>query len=103
MGYLSLAVMGPRLTQCVEAVLPVSGRTLHQIFGSPDDIKFRCSRTLFALASGEVCNRHAVSLLLLKGEWQFPLSQGRLEESRFTSVSDSLGVTSRPTSKVARD
>jgi uncharacterized protein (DUF1810 family) len=55
-GYLSLDVMGPRLMQCVEAVLAVSGRTLHQIFGSPDDIKFRCSRTLFALASGEVCN-----------------------------------------------
>ena len=103
MGYLSHAVLGPRLKQCVEAVLAVSGRTLHQIFGSPDDIKFRCSRTLFALESGEVCNRHSVSLLLLKTEWQFPLSQGRLEESRFTSVSDSLGVSSRPTSKVARD
>lgn len=31
--------------------MAVSGRTLQQVFGSPDDLKFRSSMTLFALAS----------------------------------------------------
>lgn len=51
-AYLGHAVLGPRLLECVEAVLGVTGRTLHEIFGSPDDVKFRSSMTLFALASG---------------------------------------------------
>jgi uncharacterized protein (DUF1810 family) len=51
-AYLDHPVVGPRLRQCVEAVLAVSGRSLHEIFGSPDDLKFRSSMTLFALASG---------------------------------------------------
>ena len=51
-AYLGHAILGPRLKQCVEAVLGVSGRTLHEIFGSPDDVKFCSSMTLFDLASG---------------------------------------------------
>lgn len=52
-AYLGHAILGPRLEECVEAVLGVSGRTLHEIFGSPDDIKFRSSMTLFAMAGGK--------------------------------------------------
>jgi uncharacterized protein (DUF1810 family) len=33
-------------------VLAVEGRSFHGIFGSPDDLKFCSSITLFALASG---------------------------------------------------
>lgn len=51
-AYLGHAVLGPRLKECVEAVLGVTGRTLHEIFGSPDDVKFCSSMTLFALANG---------------------------------------------------
>lgn len=51
-AYLGHAILGPRLKQCVEAVLGGSGRSLHEIFGSPDDIKFCSSMTLFGLASG---------------------------------------------------
>lgn len=51
-AYLAHAVLGPRLQECVEAVLGVKGKTLHEMFGSPDDVKFRSSMTLFALASG---------------------------------------------------
>ena len=51
-AYLEHAVLGARLQECVEVVLAVSGRTLHDIFGSPDDIKFRSSMTLFAFAGG---------------------------------------------------
>src|SRR5690348_2729723 len=41
--YLRHEVLGPRLLECTRAVLGVSGRTAHQIFGSPDDLKFRSS------------------------------------------------------------
>ena len=51
-AYLGHAILGPRLMECIEAVMGVSGRTLHEIFGSPDDIMFRSSMTLFATANG---------------------------------------------------
>ena len=51
-AYLGHHVLGERLRQCTEAVLSAEGRTLRQIFGSPDDMKFRSSMTLFALANG---------------------------------------------------
>ena len=43
-------VLGPRLRHCAELVLAVRGRTAFQIFGTPDDLKFRSSMTLFAHA-----------------------------------------------------
>ena len=46
-------LLGPRLVQCTQLVLDVEGRTIHQIFGSPDDLKFRSSMTLFAHAVPE--------------------------------------------------
>jgi len=52
-AYLAHPVLGARLRRCTEAVLQVKSRTLHQIFGSPDDVKFRSSMTLFALAEAE--------------------------------------------------
>lgn len=51
-AYLAHATLGPRLIECTQAVLDVSGRSLHDIFGSPDDLKFRSCMTLFALAGG---------------------------------------------------
>ena len=41
-------LLGPRLKECSELVLAVEGKTAHQIFGSPDDLKFHSSMTLFA-------------------------------------------------------
>ena len=52
-AYLAHPVLGPRLRRCTETVLAVEGRSLHAIFGSPDDLKFCSSMTLFALAAGE--------------------------------------------------
>lgn len=52
-AYLAHPTLGPRLEQATRAVLGVRGRTLHEIFGSPDDMKFRSSMTLFALAAGQ--------------------------------------------------
>ena len=51
--YLRHDVLGPRLLECTRAVLAVSGRTAHQILGSPDDLKFRSSMTLFGRAEPE--------------------------------------------------
>jgi len=48
--YLIHPVLGPRLKDCVEAIMPLRDRTLHEILGSPDDLKFRSSMTLFAVA-----------------------------------------------------
>jgi uncharacterized protein (DUF1810 family) len=50
-AYLAHPVLGPRLQECVEAVLAVQGRGADRIFGYPDDMKFRSSMTLFARAS----------------------------------------------------
>ena len=51
-AYLAHPVLGPRLILCTEAVLAVEGRSLHEIFGSPDDVKFCSSMTLFSRAQG---------------------------------------------------
>ncbi len=49
-AYLAHPVLGPRLVECAGLVNRVEGRSVHQIFGSPDDLKFRSSVTLFASA-----------------------------------------------------
>jgi len=50
-AYLAHPVLGPRLVFCTEAVNGLCGRTAHQILGSPDDVKFHSSMTLFAAVS----------------------------------------------------
>jgi uncharacterized protein (DUF1810 family) len=47
-AYLDHAVLGSRLRECTRLVLDVEGRCVGEIFGSPDDMKFRSSMTLFA-------------------------------------------------------
>jgi uncharacterized protein (DUF1810 family) len=50
-AYLRHPVLGARLIACTRLVNAVEQRTAHQIFGSPDDLKFRSSMTLFARAA----------------------------------------------------
>ena len=50
-AYLAHPLLGRRLRACTVLVLAVRDRSLHEIFGSPDDAKFRSSMSLFALAS----------------------------------------------------
>jgi uncharacterized protein (DUF1810 family) len=50
-AYLRHPLLGPRLEDCTRLVLAVSGRTATEILGSPDDMKFRSSMTLFAQAA----------------------------------------------------
>ena len=51
-AYLAHPVLEPRLTLVTRTVQAVEGRSLNAIFGSPDDMKFRSSMTLFSLAAG---------------------------------------------------
>ena len=44
-AYLAHPVLGPRLVECTGLVNKVEGRSAHQIFGSPDDLKFQSSMT----------------------------------------------------------
>ena len=47
-AYLEHPILGPRLRECTRLVSNIEGRTVRQIFGQPDDLKFRSSMTLFA-------------------------------------------------------
>jgi len=50
-AYLAHPLLGPRLRHCTALVNAVASRTIHEIFGSPDDLKFHSSMTLFARAT----------------------------------------------------
>jgi uncharacterized protein (DUF1810 family) len=52
-AYLDHAVLGPRLRECAGIVVGLEGRTVGEIFGYPDDLKFHSSVTLFARADAE--------------------------------------------------
>jgi uncharacterized protein (DUF1810 family) len=51
LAYLRHAVLGPRLRECTALVNAVEGRTIREILGSPDDLKFCSSMTLFGAVS----------------------------------------------------
>lgn len=52
-AYLTHPELGTRLVECTTLVLQHADRSLHAIFGAPDDMKFHSSMTLFARASGD--------------------------------------------------
>jgi uncharacterized protein (DUF1810 family) len=49
-AYLAHPALGARLRECAGLVLAIQGRSIHDIFGSPDDLKFHSSMTLFGRA-----------------------------------------------------
>ena len=62
-AYLDHPLLGARLRQCVEALLPWAGRrSAEQIFGSIDALKLRSSLTLF-----DHIDPHALSAVALDG------------------------------------
>lgn len=79
-AYLSHPLLGARLRECTALVLGVRGRSLEQIFGGIDALKFRSSMTLFeavapdeplfAQAIERLCDgvRDPLTLQLLAGE-----------------------------------
>lgn len=52
-AYLAHPVLGRRLRECSVQVAGIEGRSIAEIFGYPDDMKFRSSMTLFAQVSPE--------------------------------------------------
>ncbi len=50
-AYLAHPTLGPRLQECTALVNATENRSLEQIFGYPDDLKFHSSMTLFAQAA----------------------------------------------------
>jgi uncharacterized protein (DUF1810 family) len=47
-AYLNHPVLGPRLRECTGFINLVNGRTVNEILGYPDELKFKSSMTLFA-------------------------------------------------------
>ncbi|RJF69938.1 DUF1810 domain-containing protein [Rhodopseudomonas palustris] len=60
-AYLAHEVLGPRLIECTRLVLAARGKPIGAILGSPDDMKFRSSMTLFAAVSSEPLFGEAVA------------------------------------------
>ena len=52
-AYMEDPLLGERLIECIRIVTLIEGRSLREIFGSPDDMKFTSSMTLFAHAVTE--------------------------------------------------
>jgi uncharacterized protein (DUF1810 family) len=50
-AYLAHPVLGARLRECTALLLQIRDRSLDQIFGYPDNLKFHSSMTLFSIAS----------------------------------------------------
>ena len=50
-AYSSHPVLSARLRVCTALVNAVEGRTLEEIFGNPDDLKFRSCMTLFSICA----------------------------------------------------
>ena len=50
-AYLGHPILGPRLRECTRLVNLIEGRSISEIFGYPDDLKFRSCMTLFANAA----------------------------------------------------
>jgi uncharacterized protein (DUF1810 family) len=52
-AYLGHGILGSRLAECTALINAVEGRTIREILGSPDDVKFRSSMTLFGAVSSD--------------------------------------------------
>jgi uncharacterized protein (DUF1810 family) len=50
--YLAHPLLGARLLECTETLIAVPDRSISEILGFPDDLKFRSSMTLFAELAG---------------------------------------------------
>ena len=50
--YLNHPVLGKRLFECTEAVVDLKSGSVSEIFGHPDDLKFKSSMTLFEKIAG---------------------------------------------------
>lgn len=55
-------VLGPRLKECIQLVLAQPNTSVRDVFGSPDDIKFKSCMTLFSkVVLNEPCFKEALT------------------------------------------
>ncbi|HEY8099495.1 MAG TPA: DUF1810 domain-containing protein [Burkholderiaceae bacterium] len=52
-AYLEHPILGPRLRECCRLVAQIKDRSVDDIFGYPDNLKFHSSMTLFAQATSD--------------------------------------------------
>lgn len=52
-AYLEHPILGPRLEECARLVAAIGGRSIEEIFGYPDYMKFQSSMTLFAQVASD--------------------------------------------------
>jgi uncharacterized protein (DUF1810 family) len=76
-AYLRHPVLGPRLVECTRLVNQVEGRSIREILGYPDDLKFRSSMTLFARTAEENAKFDAALKKYFGGEAD-PLTEAML-------------------------
>ncbi len=53
LAYAEHPILGARLRECTQLVLDIDGRSAKQIFGYPDDLKFRSCMTLFECSAAD--------------------------------------------------
>ena len=61
-------MLGPRLKHCAELVLNTVGKSAHDIFGTPDDLKLRSCMTLFSRVAGDEPVFSQVLIRFFRGE-----------------------------------
>jgi uncharacterized protein (DUF1810 family) len=60
-AYVEHAVLGTRLRECTRLVNEIDGRSIQQIFGYPDYLKFRSCMTLFGKAADDTVFQAALN------------------------------------------
>jgi uncharacterized protein (DUF1810 family) len=66
-AYLAHEILGPRLVECTRLVMAASEKSINEILGSPDDMKFRSSMTLFDAASKQEIFAEALGIFYSEG------------------------------------
>jgi uncharacterized protein (DUF1810 family) len=67
-AYLDQPLLGPRLRECTRFVIEVEGCSIEEIFGYPDNLKFKSSMTLFAHAATDNEVFEAALMKYFRGE-----------------------------------
>ena len=66
-AYLENDLLGPRLLECTRLVLAANEKTITDILGSPDDMKFRSCMTLFDAVSKQEIFAEAIAAFYPNG------------------------------------
>jgi uncharacterized protein (DUF1810 family) len=69
-----MTLLGPRLVECTRLVMAASEKTITDILGSPDDIKFRSCMTLFDAVSKQEIFAEAIVAFYSDGRDRAPLA-----------------------------